>query len=211
MHFLFCPSHWELLVQFMNRKQLIFDVALSSKWPSNPWTTLHFSPRWIRNLFLSLSLFICLSACSSPSLTFWSKSWNGVCVCVCVCRCTHVCYNLSPTVTKWCDRPCHMVDKWWMEPRQHTIKPVNLLGNVTSHLPPDVWPANTHKRGSRQKHIHQKPALTPHRSDLFLLACRPPHARLGGLRKLSPRTHTADTFRAACPSSSSFQSLTWFF
>lgn len=82
-----------------------------------------------------------------------------VCLCVCVCVCAtlrvYVCVRTCPTVTKWFDRPCHMVDKWWMGARQHTIKPVNLLGNVSSHLPPDVWPVNTQtNRGSRLKHTH---------------------------------------------------------
>lgn len=158
MHFLFCPSRWEFLVQFMNRKQLIFDVALSSKWPSNPWTTLHFSPEWIRNLFLSLALFSCLSV-SSTALTPWSKSWNGVCVRVCFCAWTRVRASL-PTVTKWCDRPCHMVDKWWIGARQHTIKPVNLPGNVSSHLPPDVLPVNTPTRYKHQN-LPYNPASPP--------------------------------------------------
>lgn len=64
---------------------------------------------------------------------------------VCYLLGVRVCLLQSLTVTKWFDRPCHMVDKWWMGARQHTIKPVNLLGNVTSHLPPDAWPVNTDK------------------------------------------------------------------
>ena len=109
----------------------------------------------------------------------------------------HVCYNLSPTVTKWCDRLCHMLDKWWMGARQHTIKPVNLLGNVTSHLLPDVWPLNarTNKATGRNTHTHththtHKPALTPHHPHLFFLACRPPHAGLVDWENCLPNTHS---------------------
>lgn len=117
-----------------------------------------FSP--VKKKSISLAHFlICLSASSSSSPTPWSRSWNGVfvsaCVCVCATLCVYVCVRVCPTVTKWFDRPCHMVDKWWMGARQHTIKPVNLLGNVSSHLPPDGWPVNTQtNRGSRLKHTH---------------------------------------------------------
>lgn len=76
------------------------------------------------------------------------------CVCMCVCLCMYMCYNLSPAVTKWCDRPCHMVDKWWMGARQHAIKPVNLLGNITNLLPPDVWPVNTHRNKAADRDTH---------------------------------------------------------
>lgn len=72
---------------------------------------------------------------------------------MCACMCVYVTvrvracvsYNLSPTVTKWFDRPCHRVDKWWIGARQDTIKPVNLLGDATNHLPSDEWPVNTEK------------------------------------------------------------------
>lgn len=73
---------------------------------------------------------------------------------MCVCLCMYMCYNLSPAVTKWCDRPCHMVDKWWMGARQHAIKPVNLLGNITNLLPPDVWPVNTHRNKAADRDTH---------------------------------------------------------
>lgn len=99
MHFLFCPSHGEFLVQFMNRKQLIFEVALSSKWPSNPWITLHFSPQWIRNLFLFLCLYLFFRRLHPPPLILWSTSWNEVCMCVSVCM--YVCV-LQPLSS--CDR-----------------------------------------------------------------------------------------------------------
>ena len=146
----------------------------------------------MKNLFLSASLLSAYLRLHPPlSHTGLKVELECVCVCVCVCvclcvcLCMHVCYNLSPTVTKWCDRLCHMLDKWWMGARQHTIKPVNLLGNVTSHLLPDVWPLNarTNKATGRNTHTHththtHKPALTPHHPHLFFLACRPPHAGL---------------------------------
>ena len=143
----------------MNRKQLIFDVVLSSKWPSNPWTTLQFSPQWIRNLFLSPFLI-----CFLPLLPFslWSKRWNGLCVHACVFMwwCTCVSYNLSPTVTKWFDSPCHRVDKWWIGTCRDTIKPVNLPADATSHLPSDEWPVNT-QTNKRSRHMHRSPPLSP--------------------------------------------------
>lgn len=176
--FPFYPSHWEILVQFMNRKQLIFDVVLSSKWPSNPWTTLQFSPQWIRNLFLSPFLI-----CFLPLQPLFHSDLEVEMACVCrhvrLCVGTHVharvcvsvcvSYNLSPTVTKWFDRPCHRVDKWWIGTRWDTIKPVNLLADASSHLPSDEWPVNTQtNKGSRHIPSPHYPPTHTHTHTLIL-------------------------------------------
>lgn len=80
--------------------------------------------------------------------------------------------TISPNVTKWFDKPCDMVDKGWIGAQQHTIKPVDLRGNIKNHLPPDVWPDNTQpNKGNKQKHTHThkpKPALTPFHLHFFL-------------------------------------------
>lgn len=104
---------------------------------------------------ISLPLFSYLSFCVFILLShtlIYKLKWTE-CVCACMCAC--VSQLQSPTVTKWFDRPCHIVDKWWMGARQHTIKPVNLTGNATIHLPPDVCPVNTQaNKGRRQEHTH---------------------------------------------------------
>lgn len=157
----------------MNRKQFIFDVVLSSKWPSNPWTTLQLSPQWIRNLFLSPFLI-----CFLPLQPLFHSDLKVEIACVCkhVCLCVGarmcVSNNLSHTVTKWFDRPCHRVDKWWIGTRRDTIKPVNLLPDATSHPPSDEWPVNTQtNKGSRHTHTFTPLPIHTHTHTPILNCC----------------------------------------
>lgn len=120
-----------------------------------------FSPVNKKSISLPLSLSF-LSTSSSPSLTLWSTSWNGVCVCVWFHPCVHVCVlqllsSCDRVVWQTMSHSGQVVDG--NSPTCDRACQSQRFPAFSSHLPPDVWPANTHNQCSGQRRTHTKTCL----------------------------------------------------